>query len=157
MTRTVNGFIALRPIPGCRGAASCRPPRSWPLGRRSGRVPALPYPPPRLIQCTTDITYAANEGLNAKIEIINNRLLSPQSGASEDGQILSPRRSQTSPGPGLEKSLIFPGLLSHLWTSVHFFSPTRKSDQPFPLMRRQSDEVRRSVRSKEIGGIAVVS
>src|SRR5271157_4309389 len=25
----------------------CRPPRSWSLGRRSGRVPALPYPPPR--------------------------------------------------------------------------------------------------------------
>jgi hypothetical protein len=47
----VNGFIALRPIPGCRGAASCRPPRSWPLGRRSGRVPALPYPPPRWPQC----------------------------------------------------------------------------------------------------------
>jgi hypothetical protein len=23
------------------------------LGRRSGRVPALPYPPPRLYQCTT--------------------------------------------------------------------------------------------------------
>ena len=32
-------------------AASCRPLRSWPLGRRSGRVPALPYPPPRWPQC----------------------------------------------------------------------------------------------------------
>ena len=29
------------------GAASCRPLRSWPLSRRSGRVPALPYPPLR--------------------------------------------------------------------------------------------------------------
>src|SRR5207237_273466 len=28
-TKTVDGFIAFRPIPGCRGAASCRPPRSW--------------------------------------------------------------------------------------------------------------------------------
>jgi len=35
------------------GAASCRPLRSWPLSRRSGRVPALPYPPPRSPQCTS--------------------------------------------------------------------------------------------------------
>ena len=28
-------------------AASCRPLRSWSLGRRSGRVAALPYPPPK--------------------------------------------------------------------------------------------------------------
>jgi hypothetical protein len=28
-------------------AASCRPLRSWSLGRRSGRVATLPYPPPR--------------------------------------------------------------------------------------------------------------
>jgi hypothetical protein len=54
MSKTVNGFIALRPIPGCGAAASCRPPRSWDLDRRSGRVPALPYPPPRLPQCIVD-------------------------------------------------------------------------------------------------------
>src|SRR5208337_2005566 len=42
MTRTAHVFIDVWPIPGCRGAASCRPPRSW--SRRSGRVPALPYP-----------------------------------------------------------------------------------------------------------------
>ncbi len=36
----------------CRGAASCRSFRSWPLGRRSGRVPALPYPPPRSFEYT---------------------------------------------------------------------------------------------------------
>ena len=50
----MNGFIAFGPIPGCRGAASCRPPRSWPPGRRSGRVPALPYPPPKSLQSTPD-------------------------------------------------------------------------------------------------------
>src|SRR6516225_2873252 len=62
MTKTVNGFIAFGPIPGCRGAASCRPPRSWPLGRRSGRVPALPYPPPRLLQCIGDHDHLAIRG-----------------------------------------------------------------------------------------------
>ena len=61
--RTVNGFIALGPIPGCRGAASCRPPRSWHLGRRSGRVPALPYPPPRHQQCIGDHGHRAMPGL----------------------------------------------------------------------------------------------
>jgi hypothetical protein len=40
--RTAKGYIAFRPIPGCRGTASCRPLRSWRLGRRSGRLPALP-------------------------------------------------------------------------------------------------------------------
>ena len=39
------------PGPGDR-AASCRPSGLGP-GRRSGRVPALPYPPPRLYQCTS--------------------------------------------------------------------------------------------------------
>ena len=52
ISKTVNGFIAFGPIPGCRGAASCRPPRSWRLGRRSGRVPALPDPPPRFLEHT---------------------------------------------------------------------------------------------------------
>jgi len=47
---------------GCRGAASCRPPRSWHLGRRSGRVPALPYPPPRLLQCIRDQDHLAIRG-----------------------------------------------------------------------------------------------
>jgi hypothetical protein len=59
VARTVNGFIALGPIPGCRGAASCRPPRSWPLDRRSGRVPALPYPPPRRLQFTPEHAHSA--------------------------------------------------------------------------------------------------
>jgi hypothetical protein len=61
--RPANGFIASGPIPGCRGAASCRPPRSWPLGRRSGRVPAWPYPPPRLLQCIGDHGHRAMPGL----------------------------------------------------------------------------------------------
>src|SRR5262245_3754310 len=52
ISKAVNGFIAFGPIPGWRGAASCRPPRSWRLGRRSGRVPAWRYPPPRLLQQT---------------------------------------------------------------------------------------------------------
>ena len=60
--RTVDGLIALGPIPGCPGAASCRPPRSWHLGRRSGRVPALPYPPPRLLQCIGDHDHLAIRG-----------------------------------------------------------------------------------------------
>ena len=56
----MNGFIALWPIPEGRGAASCRPLRSWPLGRRSGRVPALPYPPPRYRQCISSHCDQAN-------------------------------------------------------------------------------------------------
>ena len=60
--RTVDGLIALGPIPGCRGAASCRPPRSWPLGRRSGRVPAWPDPPPGLLQCIGDHDHLAIRG-----------------------------------------------------------------------------------------------
>src|ERR1700681_1419375 len=42
-----GGFSAFVPIPNEGRAASCRPIRSWPLGRRSGRFPPLPYPPPR--------------------------------------------------------------------------------------------------------------
>jgi hypothetical protein len=61
-SKTVNGFIALRPIPGCGAAASCRPPRSWRLSRRSGRVPALPYPPPRLPQSIVDHGRRAIDG-----------------------------------------------------------------------------------------------
>jgi len=47
----VNGFIALGPIPEGRGAASCRPLRSWPLGQRLDRVPAMPDPRPNYPQC----------------------------------------------------------------------------------------------------------
>ena len=53
-------FIAFVPIPGCRGAASCRPSRSWHLGRRLGRVPALPYPPPRSPEFTPGQGRGAN-------------------------------------------------------------------------------------------------
>lgn len=45
-----EGFIALMPIPKGKGRrATYWPPglRSWPAGRRSGRFPPLPYPPPR--------------------------------------------------------------------------------------------------------------
>ena len=43
------GFSALMPIPKGRqgGAEERRPLRSWPLRRRSGRFPPLPYPPLR--------------------------------------------------------------------------------------------------------------
>src|SRR5437016_3911051 len=43
------GFSALVPIPkGEKTGRHLVPPlRSWPLGRRSGRFPPLPYPPPR--------------------------------------------------------------------------------------------------------------
>src|SRR3954470_4967205 len=61
-TNTVDGFIAFGPIPVGRGAASCRPPRSWHPGRRSGRVPALPYPPPGLLQCIRDRGHLAIQG-----------------------------------------------------------------------------------------------
>ena len=73
ISKTVNGFIAFGPIPGCRGAASCRPSRSWPLGRRSGRVPALPYPPPRSIEHTRNRGHPA----------IPSRIALAQSGATE--------------------------------------------------------------------------
>jgi hypothetical protein len=36
--------------------------RSWPLGRRSGRVPALPYPPPRSVQRTASDGRRATHG-----------------------------------------------------------------------------------------------
>ena len=36
--------------------------RSWPLGRRSGRVPALPYPPPRSVQRTASDGGRATRG-----------------------------------------------------------------------------------------------
>jgi hypothetical protein len=45
--RDPGGFNAFVPHRMEAGAASCRPHSGWPLGRRSGRVPALPYPPPR--------------------------------------------------------------------------------------------------------------
>jgi len=40
------GFTAFPPEWLCLGAAGAAPPFR-PLGRRSGRIPALPYPPPR--------------------------------------------------------------------------------------------------------------
>jgi hypothetical protein len=40
--------------PGMSRGGIVPPPRSWYLGRRSGRVPALPYPPPRLRQCNPE-------------------------------------------------------------------------------------------------------
>jgi hypothetical protein len=59
ISKTVNRFIALGPIPGWPGAASCRPPRSWRLGRRSGRVPAWPDPPPRSLEHTPNYGHPA--------------------------------------------------------------------------------------------------
>jgi hypothetical protein len=63
ISKTVNGFIALGPIPGCRGAASCRPLRSGHPGRLSGHVPALPDPPPRLLECTPNQRPSGNSRL----------------------------------------------------------------------------------------------
>jgi hypothetical protein len=51
--KTVNGFIALRPIPERPWGGFLPPSPVLALGRRSGRVPALPYPPPRLSQVTS--------------------------------------------------------------------------------------------------------
>src|SRR5262249_53889459 len=62
ITRTVNEFIVFWPIPGYQGAASGRPPRSWHLGRRSGRVPAWPDPPPKLLQSPPDHGHQAMHG-----------------------------------------------------------------------------------------------
>jgi putative transposase len=43
-----GSIFRLRTNPeGKTGAASCRPSRSWSLGRRSGRVATEPYPPPK--------------------------------------------------------------------------------------------------------------
>ena len=54
----------------------------------------------------------------------------PQSGASEDSHLRSLRRTQTLPGPGLEKSLNLRGFSRPLWGFVHWFSSTRKSEEP---------------------------
>jgi hypothetical protein len=51
--KTMDGFIASRPIPGCEGGGIVPPPPVLAPGRRSGRVPALPYPPPGLLDCTS--------------------------------------------------------------------------------------------------------
>jgi hypothetical protein len=47
ITQHVNGFIACRPIPGTPRGGFLPPAPVLALSRRSGRVPALPYPPPR--------------------------------------------------------------------------------------------------------------
>src|SRR5271157_1732283 len=64
----------------------------------------------------------------------------PQSGASEDGHFLSLRQTQTLHSPGLEKSLNLQGFLSAMGSFVHYFSPTRKSEEPqrivFPRLKR---------------------
>src|SRR5271157_1676994 len=61
---------------------------------------------------------------------LNTLLWLPQSGASEDGHFLSLRRTQTLHSPGLEKSLNLRGFLSAMGSVVHYFSPTRKSEEP---------------------------
>jgi transposase len=55
------------------------------------------------------ITNATSEGLNSKIQTIKKLLWLPQSGASEDGHLLSLRWSQTSPGARIKERLISPG------------------------------------------------
>ena len=45
----MNGFIAFGPIPVGRGAASCRPLRSWPLSRRWVASPRCPILRPGLL------------------------------------------------------------------------------------------------------------
>jgi len=49
----VNGFIALGPIPDRPWGRFLPPSPVLALGRRSGCVAALPYPPPRLSQRTS--------------------------------------------------------------------------------------------------------
>src|SRR5271157_5460373 len=61
---------------------------------------------------------------------LNTLLWLPQSGASEEGHFLSLRRTQTLHSPGLEKSLNLRGFLSAMGSFVHYFSPTRKSEEP---------------------------
>ena len=49
----MNGFIALGPIPERPWGGFLPPSPVLALGLRSGRVPALPYPPPRFTECTS--------------------------------------------------------------------------------------------------------
>jgi len=49
----VNGFITLGPIPDWLWGGFLSPSPVLALGRRSGRVPALPYPLPKLSQRTS--------------------------------------------------------------------------------------------------------
>src|SRR5208337_4096032 len=64
---------------------------------------------------------------------LNKLLWLLQSGASEDGHFLSLRRTQTLHSPGLEKSLNLRGFPSAMGSFVHYFSPTRKSEEPIAL------------------------
>ena len=68
LLRNCQGIYRWVAIPGCRGAASCRPPRFWPLGRRSGRVPALPYPPPRSAHCTAGKDHRASRDWSGAVQ-----------------------------------------------------------------------------------------
>src|SRR5271157_57723 len=61
---------------------------------------------------------------------LNKLLWLLQSGASKDGHFLSLRRTQTLHSPGLKKSLNLRGFLNARGSFVHYFSPTRKSEEP---------------------------
>ena len=58
----MNGFIAFGPIPEGRRGGIVPPSPVLAPGRRSGRVPALPYPPPRPLECIANHGRQAIQG-----------------------------------------------------------------------------------------------
>jgi hypothetical protein len=68
LLRNGQGIDRWVAIPGCRGAASCRPVRSWPLGRRWGRVPARPDPPPRSAHWTAAEDHRARRDWSGAVQ-----------------------------------------------------------------------------------------
>ncbi len=145
----MNGFIAFGPTPVGRGAASCRPPRSSPLGRRSGRVPALPCPPPK----SSDYT-PLSSGHAAPSALVARRLASAAASFSLRVVQIASARPTGASGPG--------GRSSGHWhcRRVGFGALSRvtREQVSFPCTSRRparTGKLSNSLATLKIGGVGV--